>query len=222
MRLALLEMMKSYKPKSSNVEIIFHFGGSGSLAQQIIKGTPTDIFISSYLGPMEELKEHGLLIKSWPRPLCRNRLVLVTWEGNKLIHSFNDLAKTDVESIAVAGNQCSGGGYYAHQLLKKLGLLEKIESKLIYAKDAVQAITYLNRGHVDACITFASAAHAYPHLEIVTEAPRTETAPILFTTAILKGAAPLAETADFALFLLSPEAQEIFKKHGFQPLKQTL
>jgi len=74
-------------------------------------------------------------------------------------------------------------------------------------------------GVIDVMIGYCSGRErlvkAVPDVEALA-VPRQITAGPEYGLAILKGADPRAE--DLALYMLSPEAQQIFAKHGFTPV----
>lgn len=211
----LLEIAERYLNTDPTANIVFNFGSSGILKQEIITGIPADIFISSSAMPMTSLRKEGLMINSWPRILCSDKLALIVREDSYNIHSFDDLLEPMVDKIAVGEGKFTSLGYYTYTLLNNLEWLEELMPKFVYAKDGVQALTYLKRNHVDAAISYASAVSRDDSIKVAALAPQSDYPPVHFYVAMLKEAAPLAEVGDFALFLLSKEAREIFKDYGF-------
>jgi molybdate transport system substrate-binding protein len=211
----LLEIAKQYLNIVPTANIVFNFGSSGILKQEILTGIPADIFISSSRMPINSLQDEGLVIKSWPRVLCSDKLALIVRSDTSNINTFNDLLEPRVRRIAVGEGKFTSLGYYTYTLLDNLGWLDALLPKFVYAKDGAQALTFLKRDHVDATISYASAAYMDPFVKIAALAPQEVYPQIHFYIAILKDAAPLAEAGDFALFLLSEDARNIFKAHGF-------
>src|SRR5687767_12954829 len=62
---------------SAKVRVVFNFGASGMLAQQIQQGAPADIFLSASPKPMDALAAAGLIVEDTRRNLLRNRIVLI-------------------------------------------------------------------------------------------------------------------------------------------------
>lgn len=211
----LLEITELYLKTTPSANIVFNFGSSGILKQEILTGIPADIFISSSAMPMASLKQEGLMINSWPRVLCSDELALIIRDDSYYINSFDDLLEPMVEKIAVGEGKFTSLGYYTYTLLDNLGWIEDLMPKFVYAKDGVQALTYLKRGHVDAAISYASAVSRDDAVKLAAPAPQDNYPHIHFYIAMLKEAAPLAEAGDFALFLLSEEARAIFEAYGF-------
>lgn len=212
----LLEVAELYLQANPTVNIIFNFGSSGILKQEIFTGIPADIFISSSTQPMDALLEHNMVLKSWPRILCSDELALIVRSSNYSITTFDDLLEPAVEQIAVGEGKFTSLGYYTYSLLDNLNWLEVLKPKLVYAKDSIQALTYLKREDVDAAIGYASTVVHEESVKIAVLAPQSAYPKIHFYIALLKKAEPLAECGDFALFLLSENSRKIFEYHGFE------
>ena len=77
-------------------------------------------------------------------------------------------------------------------------------------------LDYVSRGEVDAGFVFATdAAIAKGKVKIVTEVQGHQ--PIIYPVALVAASQKKALAQSFLDFILSPAAQEIFKKYGFGP-----
>jgi molybdate transport system substrate-binding protein len=112
-------------------------------------------------------------------------------------------------------------GKYAKEALTSLDLWSKVESKIVYAKDVRQVLTYVETGNVDAGLVYRSdVIGAGKTVKIIAAAPKDSHKPIIYPMAILKSSKNKEETAKFADFLKGKEAAKIFEKYGFQPIKK--
>ena len=93
----MTEIKKAYEIENKVDKLIFNFGGSGSLQQQIENGAPVDIFISAAEKQIDELDKKNLIIKTSKVNLLKNEVVLVTPISSKLaIKSYKDLVNKNV------------------------------------------------------------------------------------------------------------------------------
>lgn len=100
---AFTEIADTFKSENPNVEIIFNFGGSSSLATQLVEGgAPADIFASANTKQMQVVVD-GERIAGKPVPFVRNRLVLIVpFENTANIESLRDLANERIKLVVAA------------------------------------------------------------------------------------------------------------------------
>jgi molybdate transport system substrate-binding protein len=67
--------------KANNVTVRFSFGGSDTLATQIVQGAPADVFASANQAQMNVVAQKGL-IAGTPTVFARNRLVVIVPRSN--------------------------------------------------------------------------------------------------------------------------------------------
>ena len=80
---AMKEIAANYEKQSSD-KIVFNFGASSLLAQQIIERAPADIFFSADEAKMNELQKAGLIVTETRRDLLSNSLVIIVPNDSKL------------------------------------------------------------------------------------------------------------------------------------------
>jgi molybdate transport system substrate-binding protein len=203
-------------------KVVASYGGSLSLARQIVAGAPADIFMSADEPSMDEAAK-GNAIRSETRiDLLSNRLVLiapkatplasVALEREALAKAIGDsrLATGDVGTVPV--------GKYAKASLTKLGLWEVVESHLAMTPDVRTALAFVARGEAGLGIVYATDAAAEPNVKIVAAFPDDSHPPILYPVAIT-AASKNPEAAKFFDFLKGAEAHAIFAAQGFGAAK---
>jgi molybdate transport system substrate-binding protein len=121
--------------EAEGARVSFNVGGSTSLAQQIIRGAPADVFVSAGAQPMNLLEGRGLLAPGTRRDLLANGLVLVAREGRDTgVASVEELA-TSAVGVAIADPDLSPAGSYAREALESMGLWDTLAPRLILAQD---------------------------------------------------------------------------------------
>ena len=212
----LEDAARRFGAASPGAAIAFTFGSSGQLASQIEHGAPVDVFVGASPVEIERLALGGRLDLATRAALAGNRLVVVVPRGAATPEDLAGLAAPRFARIAIGNPRTVPAGRYARQALVATGIADAVESRLVYAENAVQIVDLVARGEVDAAVIYATDAAARgdalgPALEI----PSKLHAPILCEGAIVAGAADEARALAFLRFLASPVGREIFAKHGF-------
>ena len=73
----LTEIKANFEKDHSNIKIIYNFGASGALQQQISQGAPVDLFFSAAEDQFNQLVQKGLIRKNNETNLVGNQLVLI-------------------------------------------------------------------------------------------------------------------------------------------------
>ena len=216
MKDALAEIQTNYQKKAPHVKLVYNLGASGSLQKQIEQGAPADIFISAAPKQMNELEAKNLVIKATRKNLLENKLVLIAPKDSTLsISKLEDLQNNTVKQISIGETKVVPAGQYAEQALKKLGVWEKIQSKIVFAKDVRTVLTYVDTGNVDAGLVYKTDAAASKKVKILATAPDGSHAPIIYPAAALSGTKNQKAAEEFLAYLAGPEGKSVFEKHSF-------
>jgi molybdate transport system substrate-binding protein len=128
-------------------------------------------------------------------PLLSNRLTIV---GKPLLQAAR---------IAIANPEAVPAGVYAKQWLQQRGLWKTLESKIIPTENVRGALAAVRAGNADSAIVYATDARAG---WVITDSP-----PIVYPAAVLRGAENVAGARRFLQFLQSRDAGAIFRRYGF-------
>ena len=213
---ALEDIQHTYQEEHPEIEVKLNFGGSGSLQQQISQGAPVDLFFSAAEDKFDTLVREGNIAKEDGLDLLGNKLVLVVpADEPSSITSFQDLTKEDVHKLSIGTPESVPAGTYAKESLEKIDIWNKIESKVVYAKDVRQVLSYVETGNVSAGIVYETDALVSDKVKIVATAdPKTHTA-IVYPVGIIKDSEHYEEAKDFCNYLQSEKALKVFKNYGF-------
>jgi molybdate transport system substrate-binding protein len=203
--------------KQTGTRVRFNLGASGLLQRQIETGAPVDVFASAGEKQMDELQAGGYILKETRRNFAGNALVLMAPIRSSLpIHSFSDLARPEVERVAIGNPKTVPAGQYARQALTHLKVWERIQSRLVLAENARQVLDYISRGEVEAGIVYASdVTAAQGKAVVVARAPDNSHDRILYPIAIVKETANRRMAQHFIDLILSGSGQAILRKYGF-------
>ncbi len=211
---ALEELKTTYEKEHDSVKILYNFGGSGALQQQILQGAPVDLFFSAAEDKFDALVKKEM-IEQQGTDLLANELVLIVPKNNeKQIHSFDGLLQAG--KIALGTPETVPAGQYGVDTLKSMQLWESLASKVVYTKDVRQVLTYTESENVDAGIVYKTDALVSDKVDVVATADDATHAPIIYPVGVLKASKHGQEANDFYQFLQSDEAMNVFKKYGFK------
>jgi molybdate transport system substrate-binding protein len=212
---ALGQLGREYERDHPGAKITFNYGGSGTLQHQIEQGAPVDLFFSAAQKQMDALQTAGLILNDTRHNIVANDLVLIAPSDTDNIHTFQDLAKSMVKTVAIGELATVPAGMYAQQTLEHLGLWDAVQKKAVYAKDVRQVVTFVATGNADAGLVYRTDAQTSPKIRTIFTAPPSTHDPIVYPAAVLKNSkAPDAARA-FLEFLETPHALQIFKTYGF-------
>ncbi len=215
----VMEEIKLYFTKEHpTVNVIFNYGASGSLRQQIEQGAEVDLFISAAAKQMDSLQASGMIIEDTRKNLLGNRLVLVIPEASVTVNTLTDLADDKVKIIAMGEPSSVPVGQYAEEALLNLDLLEVVIPKVVYGKDAKEVLTWVETGNADAGILYETDAIASSQVTIAAIVPEDGYTPIVYPAAVIKNTKQLDAAKEFLNYLYSPKAKSVFEKYGFMYL----
>ncbi|ACV64167.1 molybdenum ABC transporter, periplasmic molybdate-binding protein [Desulfofarcimen acetoxidans DSM 771] len=213
------EIKTIYSKQNQNINITYIFNASGPLQQQIEQGAPVDMFISAAKKQMDALDEKGLILKETRKDLLGNDLVLIAPKDTK-ITGFEDLIKPETDRVSIGTPESVPAGSYAKEALTKMQIWDKIQTKLVPAKDVRQVLHYVETGNVAAGMVYKSDALTSQEVKIVAYAPSDSHKPIVYPMAVLSNSKQQKETEKFADFLSGEEASKVFEKYGFKTIKK--
>ncbi|MGL5083541.1 MAG: molybdate ABC transporter substrate-binding protein [Microcoleaceae cyanobacterium] len=204
-----------YQKQWPEIKLIYNFGSSGSLQQQIQQGAPVDIFISAAPKQMNELEKKGLLLTGTRKNLLTNEIVLIVPKGSTKIKSFDDLTRNQVRRIAIGEPKSVPVGEYAQEVLTFLKIFEQVQPKIVYGKDVRQVLNYVATGNVDAGIVYRTDAQNSTKVDTIASAPKGSHSPIVYPVAVIKDSKNPEAAQGFVMFLSSNTAKTVFEKFGF-------
>jgi len=210
------EIKQLYEAKNTNVKLTFNFGSSGTLQQQIEQGAEVDIFMSAAAKQMDALESKDLIIKDTRKNLLLNDVVLIVPKDNSTIISFDDLTTDKAKIIALGEPKTVPAGQYAEEVFTKLGMLDKIKSKAVYAKDVTEVLTWVETGNADAGIVYTTDAKTSNKVKVIATAPSDSHKPVVYPAAIIKASKKTDASKAFMSFLSDAKAKAVFEKYGFK------
>lgn len=204
-----------YERAHPETKVLFNFGGSGQLLQQIAKGAPVDVFASADQETMDRADKEGLAEPGSRIDFARNTLVVVVPRDAGLSpKSLRELTGNEFKHIAVGNPDSVPVGRYSKSALQASGVWDALQGKIVNTQNVRQSLDYVARGEVEAAFVYRTDAAVLPDkVRIVLEVPIA--IPILYPIAIVKGSGGKSEAQEFVAFVRSDVVQRILQKYGF-------
>ncbi|UQZ35061.1 molybdate ABC transporter substrate-binding protein [Paenibacillus sp. PK3_47] len=207
-----------YEKQHPEIDLVFNYGASGTLQKQIEQGAPADLFFSAGDKQMAALVDKGLI--STRTGLLKNQLVLVVPAGSKAeFTTITQLTDKAFKKIAVGQPESVPAGQYAQQALTAKKLWEPLQSKLVFAKDVRQVLSYVETGNVDAGFVYKTDALTSKKVKIALTVGAHVHKAINYPVGLVKGSGHQAEAKAFYNYVQTKAAGEVFTAYGFQLAK---
>ncbi len=217
LRDAFGEAGRRFEQQNPGTRIQFNFASSGTLATQIIRGAPVDIFASASTHHMDRVAKKGLVQSAHRTILARNTLVVVVPRGHrKPIRSVADLR--GAAKIAIGNPKTVPAGRYARAMLRHHKLWSPLRQRLIFGEHVRQVLDYVVRNEVDAGLVYGTDyRQRRAKLTLVATASPGSHPPIVYPVALLAPSRKRKLALRFIRFLRSPQGQKILIQRGFGP-----
>lgn len=213
LRRPLEKIQREFEKLHPSTRIVYNFGSSGALKQQVVNGAPVDIFISAAAAPMDELERIGLIDPASRFVMAGNTLVLIASPSEKDLSGFAGLA--GVRTIAIGEPKSVPAGAYAIEVFDHFDMSSSVRDKLVSAKDVRQVLVYVESGNAEAGIVYGSDALGSHSVRTVAVAPPDSHTKIEYPAAVIVASRHRAAGEEFLAFLRSPSAQSVFQAAGF-------
>ncbi|HKE66236.1 MAG TPA: molybdate ABC transporter substrate-binding protein [Micromonosporaceae bacterium] len=191
--------------------IKFSYGGSDTLAAQIVQGAPVDVFAAASPTTMKTVTDAGDNAGT-PQNFVKNQLVIAVPPGNpKHLASLKDLTDPKLKVVLCAPTvPCGTAATKAEQAA---GLTIKPVSE---APDVKSALTPVELGEADAALVYRTDAKAAAGKVDAVEFPESALAINTYPIVALKGSKNTALANAWVSYIVSPEALAVFTAAGFQ------
>ncbi|WP_422658059.1 sulfate ABC transporter substrate-binding protein [Paenibacillus sp. EC2-1] len=239
-----------YQQTGERISFQESYEASGTQARSIAGGFEADVTLLALEGDMNKLVKAGLVKQDWNEQpysgmVTRSIVVLGTREGNpKGIQDFDDLIKPGVK-VLYPNPKTSGGAQWDINAIYGAGLKRSEEQG---SKDPAAAKAFLEQIHQnvesldksgrasmaafeygvgDVIVTYenellARIAHGVPYEIVIPKYTMLIENPAAVVHQYAEEHGMLEVADAFVQYLRSPEVQQIFTKHGFRPVDETI
>ncbi|MFC0401329.1 molybdate ABC transporter substrate-binding protein [Paraburkholderia rhizosphaerae] len=207
----------AFEQQHPGTKVLFNFGASDVLMQQISNGAPADVFASADQKAMDKAAAEKVIVPATRKDFAANSLVLIVPSDSHFAPTaLNALTAANVKRIAYGDPASVPVGRYAEGALKSAGVWDAVSPKGVLATNVRQSLDYVSRGEVDAGFVFGTDAAIMPERVKVALTVPTQS-PITYPIARVEGSRYATDAQAFIAFVLSPAGQAVLAKHGFKP-----
>lgn len=202
--------------QDTGTSVVVAYGGTPTLAKQIIDGAPADVFIAASSDWMDQIAAQGRIVAGSRVDLLSNRMVLIGPAGAAATEIS---AATDL-SVLLAGGKLAmamvdsvPAGQYGKAALQSLGLWQSVAASVVQSENVRAALALVAAGEAALGVVYASDARAEPRVAVIGVFPEASYPKIVYPAAEVAPGNPAA--ADFLRYLHGDAARAVFEGQGF-------
>lgn len=197
------------------------YAASSTLARQIERGAPADLYLSANPEWMAYLEERGLIRGDTRIDLLGNALVLIAPKNSdarlEVTKGLDLLGALDGGRLAMGDPDHVPAGIYGKAALEGLGVWGEVAPEVARADNVRAALALVARGEAPLGVVYRSDAVADDAVRVVDSFPEGSHPEIVYPLAVVAGSShPDAEA--LAAFMASDAAAAIFERFGFTVL----
>jgi molybdate transport system substrate-binding protein len=206
---SLDELAAAFEDAHPDVDVVISYGGSSALAEQIVSGSPADIFFSANESTMTTVTDAGLTVA--PTVLLTNVLEIAVPAGNPGgVTGLADFANPDL-TIALCDPTVPCGSAAA----KLFAATRITPSADTLEEDVKAALTKVSLGEVDAALVYVTDVIAAGDEVEGIEVPEAADVVNAYPISLLTDARNPEAAQAFADFVGSAEGLAVFTDAGF-------
>ena len=215
---AINELVAEFNKTNPDTKVQVTLGSSGKFTAQIESGAPFDVFMSADMKFPKSLFEKGFAINE-PALYAQGSLAMLSSKELDFSKGINLVTDANIGKIAVANPKTAPYGTAAVEAMKNANVLDKVESKFVYAESISQAVTYATTA-ADVGFIAKSSLYDEKMAQYKENINWVSVDPSLYTAidqgiVVLKNTKEEASAKAFYDFILGEKAKEIFIKFGY-------
>lgn len=206
---AFTEIGQKFEASHPGTGVQFNFAGSSTLARQLQRGAPADVFASANQEQMRNVVDAGLVTEAVE--FAGNKLRIVTPAGNPAdIDGLKDFAAGE-KTIALCAEQVPCGSA-AREAFAAAGVKPAPDT---LEQDVKAVLTKVSLGEADAGLVYVTDVAAAGDDVEGFDFPASDAAVNDYHIAVLKQAPNQQGAAAFVDYVQSPQGQRILAEYGF-------
>ena len=201
---------KTFEKKYPDTKVVFDFGPSSGLAEQIGQGAPADVFASASPTNMDTVVQGG--DAKDPKDFVKNSGEIAVPPSNPAgVTKIQDLAKPGVKVVVCQAQvPC---GKIATQVFANAGITVKPVSQEV---DVKSTLAKVELGEADAGVVYVTDVLAAGDKVKAVPIPDAQNATTTYPIAPLTGSKHEKQAQQFVDYVLSDTGRSVLEKAGFQ------
>lgn len=211
---AMTEIADEFKKEHKDSDIKLSFGASGKAYAQFSGGFTYDMFFSadsSY--PAKIIKDGNAASES--KIYALGVVALFTTQKELLKDGIKVLESSSVKHISIANPKVAPYGVAAIEILQNYGIKEAIEKKLVMGDNIAQSVQFVDSGAAEVGLVALSLIKNIKDESQYVIIDSSKYRSLEQSFVITKYGKDNKTARQFAEFVVSAKAKEIFKKYGF-------
>jgi molybdate transport system substrate-binding protein len=201
---------KDFEAANPGSKVVFNYGASSALAQQINNGAPADVFAAASPATMKTVTDAGNA--AGPEVFVRNQLVIAVAKGNP--HNITKLSDLTAPGLKVA--LCAEQVPCGAAAKKALQTAKVSVTPVTFEQDVKSALTKVKLGEVDAALVYRTDAGASKSDVDGIEFPESVSAINDYPIVVLKDPPNKAGAEAFVAYVRSTKGMAVLTAAGFQ------
>ncbi len=153
--LSSLKSLAAMFEAAEGVRVVPVAGSTGKLYAQIRNGAPIDLFLAGDVQRPARLEAEGLTVEGSRHTYARGRLVL--WSPRPgYVQGSNTLEEGEFRHLSIANPRTAPYGAAAAVALRRLGLWERLQERLVRGESVNQAFQFVASGSAELGLVAAS------------------------------------------------------------------
>ena len=211
--LAFNELGNLYE-QEHGVKIVFSFGSTGQLADQIENGAPFDVFAAADIQFIDHLQKKNMIISETQKLYAVGQIGIASLPNSNLeLHRLEDLLQANIKKVAIANPEHAPYGRAAKQALVSAGVWDQLEEKIVYGRNISDTLTLIETGNAEAGIIALSLAN--PEKMDFQQIDEQLHQPLEQAIAVIQGTKEQELAQGFIDFIHGPVGKPIMEKYGF-------
>lgn len=215
---APMQLIAADFEKDTGNKVVLSFGATGKFYAQITNGAPFEVFLSADDETPARLEKEQQTVADSRFTYAIGKLVLWSQKEGVIDANGDVLRKGDYRHVAVANPKTAPYGTAAVEAMKKLGLYDAVQSKLIQGENISQTHQFVSTGNAE--LGFVALSQVFKDGKVTSGSawivPANLYEPIRQDAVILaKGKGNPAAKA-LMDYLKGPKARAVIKSFGYE------
>lgn len=203
-------LQEQFEAANPGVDVVFNYGGSSGLAQQIVNGAPVDVFAAANTATMDTVAKAGMVAGA-PLTFVTNKLEIAVAPGNpKGITGFKDLARPDLKVVLCARQVPCGASEKTVEAATSITIKPVSEES-----DVTSVLTKVESGDADAGVVYVTDVRSAPGKVDGVNFPEADKAINAYPIAVLKQSSQPSLAGKWVDLVRGPDGQKVLQAAGF-------
>ena len=204
--------------KDTGHKTVLSYGATGRFYAQIANGAPFDVFLAADDDTPARLEKKGLAVAGTRFTYATGRLVLWSAKPGLVANKTAVLMRNDFKHLAIAAPKLAPYGAAAVETLTKIGMLPKLQAKLVTGESIGQTFSMIASGNAD--LGFVALSQVFENGKLkygsVWVVPANLHSPLLQDAILLTRGKSNPAALQLLTFLRSGQARAIMNSFGYE------